>query len=88
MVYTDDTLILLGDTDASLRETMATITEFDSFSGLTINWSKSALMLQISKDSGVPMSQIFVGLIYPHFYCVFATVLKYKTPFAFRWLGR
>lgn len=45
MLYTDDTIILLGDTDASLKETMVTITKFGNYSGLKINCSKSALML-------------------------------------------
>lgn len=45
MLYSDYTLLMLGDTDLSLREAMITITKFGGFSGLQINWSKSALLL-------------------------------------------
>lgn len=45
MLYADDTLLRLGDTDISLREVMSTISRFGRFSGLLINWSKSVLLL-------------------------------------------
>ena len=45
MLYADDTMLLLGDTSGSLREAMSVIQTFGSFSGLLINWTKSALML-------------------------------------------
>ena len=53
MLYADDTLLLLGDMDTSLREAMETILEFGKFSGLLINWSKSALLLLDCGDSQV-----------------------------------
>lgn len=36
LLYADDMLLLLGDTEASLRTVMSTITDFGRFSGLTI----------------------------------------------------
>lgn len=45
MLYVDDTMILLGDVDSSLKEAMSTITEFGKYFGLKINWTKSSLML-------------------------------------------
>lgn len=45
MLYAEDTMLLLGDTLNSLEAVMQTITRFDKFSGLFINWDKSALML-------------------------------------------
>ena len=44
MLYADDMLLFLEDTEGSLRQVMAIITDFGRFSGLTINWSKSALL--------------------------------------------
>lgn len=43
-LYADDALIYLGDTAASSRTVMEIIGDFGSFSGFTINWSKSTLM--------------------------------------------
>lgn len=40
----DDMLLFLDDTGASLREVMAIITFFGSYSSLTINWAKPALL--------------------------------------------
>lgn len=51
MLYADDRLLLLGDTDASLQEAMATILEFGGFSGLNINYSKFALKLLDGTDT-------------------------------------
>lgn len=51
MLYADDSLFMLGDTDLSLREAMLTITKFSGFSGLHINWSKSALLLLDEEDT-------------------------------------
>lgn len=45
MLYADDMMLLLGDTTTSLAEVITTISGFGHFSGLTINWSKSALMV-------------------------------------------
>lgn len=45
MLYADDMMLFLGDTTTSLAEVTRIITGFGYFSGLTINWSKSALML-------------------------------------------
>lgn len=45
MLYADDTLLMLGDTEVSLQEAMSTITKFGGFSGLHIYWTKSALLL-------------------------------------------
>lgn len=44
MLYADDMLLLLGDKGPSLRAVMAIISEFGKYSGLTINWTKSALL--------------------------------------------
>lgn len=44
MLYADDMLVLQGDTDASLRTAMAVIADFGTYFGLTINWTKSALL--------------------------------------------
>lgn len=66
MLYADDTMIMLGDTDASLKETMSTITEFGDYSGLNINWTKSALMLigvvgayQVDAACPIPLATSF-----------------------------
>lgn len=50
LLYADDMLLLLADTDTSLKNVMSTITDFGRFSGLTINWSKSALL---ALDQGI-----------------------------------
>lgn len=44
LLYADNILLLLGDADISLRTVMSIIMNFSRFSGLTINWSKSALL--------------------------------------------
>lgn len=46
MLYTDDTMLLLGDTLDSFEMAMQTIMRFGEFSGLLINWDKSALLQQ------------------------------------------
>lgn len=56
LLYADDILLLLGDTDTSLRTVMSLISEFGRFLGLTINWSKSALL---------PLDQIDAPLVLP-----------------------
>lgn len=45
MLYVDDTMLLLGDTNTSLQEAMEMIRMFGHYSGLVINWTKSSLML-------------------------------------------
>lgn len=45
MLYADDMMLFLGDTAASLAEVTTVISRFGHYSGLAINWSKSALML-------------------------------------------
>lgn len=44
MLYADDMLLFMEDVDDSLSHAMPLITDFGHYSGLTINWSKSALM--------------------------------------------
>lgn len=56
VMYTDDTLCMLADTNASLRETMAIIKEYSVFSGLNINWSKYALMLIVGNTAQIVTS--------------------------------
>lgn len=57
MLYADDMLLFLGDTSQSLLGVMNIIEQFGHFSGLTINWSKSALMmLDESGDVNLPDS--------------------------------
>lgn len=52
MLYTDDTMLMLGDITSSIKEVMAVITGFGTYSGLIINWSKSSLMLlDVAPDS-------------------------------------
>lgn len=43
-MYADDILLFLGDTQTSLLAAMRLIKEFGYFSGLKINWDKSALL--------------------------------------------
>lgn len=45
MLYTDDTMLLLGDTYESLQEAMSVISNFGIYSGLVINWTKLSIML-------------------------------------------
>lgn len=45
MLYAEDMLLFLGDPTHSLLGVMSIITQFGHYSGLTINWSKSALMM-------------------------------------------
>lgn len=45
MLYTDDTMLLLGDTSDSLKAAMSIIVQFGRYSGLVINWTKSSLMV-------------------------------------------
>lgn len=49
-MYADDAMLMLGDSTTFLQEAISTITEFGSYSVLTINWSTSALML-LDSDS-------------------------------------
>lgn len=51
MLYMDVTLLMLGDTDLSLREAMSTITKLGGFSSSHMNWSKSALLLLDRDDT-------------------------------------
>lgn len=55
MLYTDDILLLPGDTTLSLQTLMSTILEFGQYSGLTINWTKSALLL-LDGDATQPVT--------------------------------
>lgn len=43
-MYADDILLFLGDTQDSLRTAMGMIEDFGHFSGLKINWEKSAIL--------------------------------------------
>lgn len=43
-LYADDVLFFLGDTEPSLTAAMNIVEEFGRFSGLAINWEKSALL--------------------------------------------
>lgn len=54
MLYADDMLLFLRDTSHSLLEVMSIIKLFGHYSGLTINWSKSALMV-LDGDHGVAL---------------------------------
>lgn len=45
MLYADDTVLLLGDTNMSLYEAIAVITNFGVYSSLIIDWSKSLITL-------------------------------------------
>lgn len=55
MLYADDMLLLLRDTTKSLQTVMSTVLDFGQYSGLTINWSKSALLL-LDGDSAQPIA--------------------------------
>lgn len=55
MLYADDTLLMLGDTEVSLQEAMTTITKFSDFLGLRVNWMKSALLL-VDGDASHPVA--------------------------------
>lgn len=44
MLYANDMLLILGDTDVFVRAVVSVITEFGNYSGLIINWSKSTLL--------------------------------------------
>lgn len=57
-------MILLGDVKGSRNETMSTITEFGTYSGLKINWTKPYLMLideggKPPKASSIPQATSF-----------------------------
>lgn len=43
-LYADDTLLYLGDVEASLTNVMKIIQHFGSLSGFSINWSKSIIL--------------------------------------------
>lgn len=45
MLYADDILLFLGDINPSLEAIMDMISQFGHLFGLTINWTKSALLL-------------------------------------------
>lgn len=45
MLYADDMMLFLGDSNHSLTGVMSILSEFAHYSGLTINWSKSPLMM-------------------------------------------
>lgn len=55
MLYSDDTLLMLGD--VSLWEAMKAITKFGDFSGLQINWTKSAVLL-LDEDATQPVASM------------------------------
>lgn len=58
MLYADDTMLLLGDTEGSLKEAMMIIKKCREFSGLVIIWTKSSIMLLDSTpDSQGPTLQ-------------------------------
>lgn len=44
ILYADDMLLLLGDSDHSLQNIMSTIQEYGIYFGLAIIWTKSALL--------------------------------------------
>lgn len=54
MLYADDMLLFMGDPSHSLPGIMSIITQFGHYSGLIINWSKSALML-LDEDQEVEL---------------------------------
>lgn len=59
-LYADDMLLFLEDTTSSLTAAFEVIKTYGSFSGLTINWSKSVLMpidgqTLMGRDLGVPL---------------------------------
>lgn len=59
-LYADDMLLFLEDTDSSLIAAFEVIKRYGSYSGLTINWSKSVLMpidgqSMVGRDLGVPL---------------------------------
>lgn len=62
LLYVDNMLLLLGDTDTSLRAAMSTIADFVKFSGLTTNWSKSDL-LPLDRDAHSQMELIALSQI-------------------------
>lgn len=43
-LFADDVLFFLGDVETSLNPVMQMVVEFGRFSGLVINWDKSALL--------------------------------------------
>lgn len=66
MLYADNTILLLGDTMHSLETAMSIIAHSGEFSGLLINWDKSALMLldtnppqTIISSCPVPVTSLF-----------------------------
>lgn len=54
MLYADDIMHFLGDIRASLVGVMSIILDFGHYSGLTINWTKSALVV-LDKELGVTL---------------------------------
>lgn len=66
ILYAEDTLLLLGDTVHSLREAMLTIFRFGGFSGLLINWSKSALLLLDRDDTQTDVPHVLYPLPPPY----------------------
>lgn len=60
MLYVDDMLLLLGDSDVSLRVVMSAISHFGKYSGLTINWTKSTL-LHLDVGLNPPISLFLTG---------------------------
>lgn len=57
MLYADDMMLFLGDTTASVMGVMTIISSFVHYSGLTINWTKSALLvLDEDRDLEIPDS--------------------------------
>lgn len=59
-LYADDTLIFLGDTAGSLKSVMCLINQFGQYSGFTINWHKSSLLVLDPLE--VPSSRIDVSI--------------------------
>lgn len=45
MFYANDMMLFLVDTPASLLRVMSIISDFGHYSSLTINWTKSALLV-------------------------------------------
>lgn len=63
LLYVDDLLLLLGDSQNSLRKSMENIKNFGQFSGLTLNWEKSTLLPVDPLESPLPQEVAQIQIV-------------------------
>lgn len=63
-LYADNTLIYLGDAAASLESVMTLITQFGQYSGFTIKWNRSSLLLLDPLETALPESASQVEVVH------------------------